>query len=347
FTNGSSVVKQPLSVSVWPFALPDDLPITLYANFCYRPDWFARYGVTPSALHDRVSTAYLAALRAYKINAVGLAYYPFPGNTVASGAATISAFPDLTKILDTVVRYGFRFFRLPELADAYDATQLGQPGNLFAFNGPVYYQYPQVQEGYDLVKSAVPPIATLCTGGPPDPSLTNSVDIWAMYSRTYNPQAHAAACSQGQQCWLYAHRLHGAKRWPTNQRIIGWHLFNYNFSGYLLWSVNWFAPDPWTAQPDVNSGNRAGTWIYPHPATGMPLPTLRLEALRRGFEDYQYFVLFQQAYQNGKISAAAYNGIRQRIASATSRLTTDSMPYYWKDFESVRQDVGNLLKSAR
>lgn len=374
-TSGANVVKQPLTVTVWPFALPDDLPITLYANFCYKPDWFAQYGVSPDTLDKTILPAYLAAMRAYKINAVGLGYYPFPTDMVAAGTAAVSSAPDFTKALDTIVRYGFRGFRIPDLlSKEYTPTQLGQPGNQFAFKGPVYYQawykylkekgwvdkalvklwdeptpeqIPMVQESYNIMKSAVPEFATLCAGGPPDPRLTHAIDKWTMYSRTYNPQADAAARSLGQESWLYANRLHGAKRWATNQRIIGWHLFRYNFSGYLIWSINYFDPDPWTAQPDLNTGNRAGTWFYPDPATGKPLPTLRLEALRRGFEDYQYLVLLKQAYQNGKVSDADYNSVMQAVTYATIGLKKDSVPYSWNDFEAVRLQIGNLLKSVK
>lgn len=56
--------------------------------------------------------------------------------------------------------------------------------------------------------------------------------------------------------------------------------------------------------------------------------------------------MLEQAYQNGRVSAAAYNGIMQKIGNATSGLTMDSVPAYWKDLEEVRQDVGNLLMSA-
>lgn len=371
FTNGSSVVNRPLSVSVWPFALPDDLPITILGNGLYNSGSISRYGVSATDFYNKVYPAYLNTMRQYKMNSLSLTY-PLPANDVASGAAPIESSPDFTGMLDTIAKYGFRYFRLPNLTGVYDATKIDQPGNLFAFNGPVYYQawynyllskgwsdraivktwdepttdqYPLVEESYDIVKSAVPQFATLCTGNAPDTSLSNAVNIWTVYARRYNAQADATARSLGQQVWLYANNLHNVKRNATNQRIIGWHLFRYNFSGYFIWAINNYPGDPWTTQPDPTS--RSGAFIYPNPLNGMPLPTLRLEALRRGFEDYQYFALLQQAYQNGKVRAAAYNGIMGKIAYATSRLTTDSVPYYWKDMENVRQAVGKLLKSAQ
>jgi hypothetical protein len=287
---------------------------------------------------------------------------------VASGAASIESASDFTGMLDTIVNYGFRYFRLPLTTGEYDATKIGQPGNLFASNGPIYYQtwsqylvskgwgdraivkiwdeptpdkYPLVAESYNIVKNAVPQFITLCTGGAPETSLSQAVNAWAINARDYDPQADATSRSLGQQIWLYANNLHSIKRNSNNPRIIGWHLFRYNFSGYLIWAVNSYIDDPWTMQPS-DADQRRGTFIYPNPANGMPLPTLRLEALRRGFEDYQYFVLLQQAFQKGKISAAAYNGIMQRITKATTALTVDGAPS-WNDLESVRRDVGNML----
>lgn len=372
FTNGNSVVTQPLTVTVWPFALPDELPVTIFANAGYDQDYdlFGQYGVSATDFYNTVYPAYLRTMRQYKINSTSL-NYPFPANDVASGAVTIASVSDFTGMLDTIVNYGFRYFRLPSLDGTYDATQMGQPGNMFPFYGPIYYQkwheylvsrgwgdralvkpwdepapsqYPQVADGYNIVKSAVPQFTTLCAGGTPDASLAQAIDIWTVYSRSYNAQAVATARSLGQQSWLYANNLHRLTRNSNYQRLIGWHLFYYNFSGYLIWAVNSYPSDPWTTPPDGTY--RAGTFIYPNPQNGMPLPTLRLEALRRGFEDYQYFVLLQQAYQAGKVAAADYNGILQRIANATSGLTNDSAPY-WGNMESVRQEVGNLLAAAQ
>jgi hypothetical protein len=62
-------------------------------------------------------------------------------------------------------------------------------------------------------------------------------------------------------------------------------LWRYKLDGYYFWAVNWWRKDPWTTISSKEDSFKRGTLIYPSPLTGMPLPSLRLEAFRDGIED--------------------------------------------------------------
>jgi hypothetical protein len=78
----------------------------------------------------------------------------------------------------------------------------------------------------------------------------------------------------------------------------------------------------------------------------MPLPTLRLEAMRRGWEDYQYLVLLQKAAMQGKVEAAAYALIQEKITAVAGNLKNDNPKVSWQQLEDLRLQIGELLDRA-
>ena len=210
--------------------------------------------------------------------------------------------------------------------------------------------YPEVYELYAHSKEFAPPVKTICTGQEPDPRLAKVINIWALTPRFFDPAKVAAAKGQGQEIWLYANRLHTLNHPLTEPRLIGWFLYQYQFSGYFFWGMNDWRQDPWTVESGKIDRWRRGSFYYPQPSTGAPLASARLEALRQGFQDYQYLVLLDQARAQGKVPAAAYEEVRQRVAS----LTQDFHPWrpLWlsrvtmNELEGVRQQIGELLDKA-
>ena len=148
-------------------------------------------------------------------------------------------------------------------------------------------QYDSAIQAYTLFKSLSPGIKNLVRRWGPHPGSAKVIDMWAYQAGSYQESERQQAQGQGQEAWLYINRLQGIKHPLAHQRLIGWLLYRYQFSGYLLWGVNYWPQDPWTTPPGPKDFFRRGTFYYPHPQTGLPVPTTRLEALRRGFEDYQ------------------------------------------------------------
>ncbi len=357
----------PLEVQVWNFALPDELDLDLMVSkWETNPTWYARYGVNHATLFSSILPASLAALRRYKINGLG-PFYPLPVAAIAKGTP-ISAFPEFVELLHQVTDVlNFRRIRPPRLEGA---ETMGQPGSTFAARAPVYYgqwrdfllarglldrasikvwdepqpeDYARVLQAYGLIKTICPECATESAGATPPPELAAALNIWAHHLLAFDPAAAAAAARQGMQPWLYANRLHGIDHPPSHQRLIGWFLKQWQFSGYLLWAANYWPTDPWTTLPGPADAYRRGTFFYPDPASGFPWPTLRLEALLRGLEDYQYFSLLDSACREGQVSAALCQQVKARLEDLTADMESCQPAATWAELEEVRIMMGEAL----
>ncbi|MBM4285367.1 MAG: DUF4091 domain-containing protein [Deltaproteobacteria bacterium] len=368
-TGPGGTAAQPLHLTVRRFSLPDDLPITLMANFRPSREWFRRYGVAAPEGFTRVWEAYLKILREYKVNAIA-GFAPLNPDDVGPGRP-LTSFPEFTRMLDKIIReMGYRTFRLPVAAGAKakgpDPERLKQQmagyfpemlrylqdrgwvkrALVKLWDEPKREVFPQVAQTYSQFKAALPQVRTECTGFPPSPALTRAVDIWTVSARLYEAGAMDAARRQGQEVWVYNNRLQGADRPAAHQRLIGWQVFLHQFSGYYLWGVNVWPEDPWTEPPGPTAKMRRGTLLYPHPRTGLPLPTLRLEAMRQGWQDYQYLQLAEAAARQGRVPDAAWQDLRRQALALAGELTNVKPKVAWQDLEALRLKLGDLLEGA-
>lgn len=366
FSDNKASYRQLLDIKVWNFSLPDDLPIAILANLYVNKEWFARYGVNNQSKYDEVIRAYLQDMRKYRINALGK-FYPFPVEQLEPGKR-VEDFPAFDHMLHYAVDdLHYRYFRVPRVPGA---KKIDQPAEKFVQRAKTFYPlfndylrrhnweqraiikiidepkpgtYQQVYQAYSLVKSLVPNIKTESAGRAPDPLLAKVINIWVTYIKFYNPGKIAEAKKLGQEIWLYANKLHGIDQPLVNQRLIGWYLFQYNFSGYLLWGMDHWLHDPWTVPPGPIGKLRRGTFYYPNPRTGLPMPTTRLESLRQGFQDYQYLTLFEQSYRSGKISQALFNKVSQEVRAITRDLNSLRPQVSMQQLEEIRYRIGEAL----
>jgi hypothetical protein len=130
--------------------------------------------------------------------------------------------------------------------------------------------------------------------------------------------------------------------------MIGWYLFRYNMAGYLFWGMNVWRVDPWRNPPGREDHARRGVFYYPDPGTGMPLPTLRLESVRRGFEDYQYLQLVAEAARQGRIPPQIFKRLESRMLSLTTKGRRNLFPgkVSWIELENLRLEMGEALDRA-
>lgn len=362
FRNGSQWVSQPLNLRVWRFCLSDDLPITNMGVFWPNKSWLSGYA---SDGYEAIFDAYLKAMRQYKFNAVNV--FPLPADEVAAGSP-ITQYPNFLSRLNLVMeKLKYRYFRLPKLDGA---KSVGLPGNQFQENAEKYYSalldylkqegwaskalvklwdepnpedYATVALTYRIVKTIAPEFRMECSGGIPSLDLANAIDAWALYGLNYDFEQLAPLRAGGKELWLYANKLHGPSRPPVCQRSIGLYVFAYDFSGYLLWGVNYWPQDVWSNPPGDADSSRRGAFYYPDPRSGMPLPTLRLEALRRGWEDYQYLSLLAQSVAQGVVSQKTLTKTRNKLASLIGDIKKLSPPANWNDLEKFRLELGALL----
>lgn len=362
--------RQVLNLKVFGFALPKDLPLTIFGGFWNYPlEFYSQFGVSGTPQYLELIKTYYRSMREYKINALGGAY-PLPLAEV-SPERPVESFTDYHQLVSFALETaGFRYFMIPKVRN-WETSQ--DPAGPFATQArtfyPLYHQYltrhgwlgralnylidepkpekyPAVYQAYALAREYAPNLKTLCAGWDPAPEFTKVINIWATPAGQYQESQILAQAAKGQKQWLYANRLHAIDHPLVHQRLIGWILHSYPFQGYLLWGVNYWPANPWTTPPGTLDYWRRGTFYYPHPRNGLPVPTLRLEALRRGLQDYQYLLLLKEAYGQGKVPATRYTAIQSKVTQLTQGLRSSSYPLTMQELESLRLEIAGLLDPA-
>ncbi|MBQ3871039.1 MAG: DUF4091 domain-containing protein, partial [Clostridia bacterium] len=138
-------------------------------------------------------------------------------------------------------------------------------------------------------------------------------------------------------------------------RLMFWQQKLYNVDGFLYYMVNdWEDAKHWTKKHEADAqfgyndyGN--GVLIYPggalpeyiekYGSDGYPGPigSLRLESVRDGVEDYDYFTLLDEIYGEGTSDL-----IIKRITTSIADYSTDT-----DVFEALRTAVGDLIAAGK
>ncbi|HIE52755.1 MAG TPA: DUF4091 domain-containing protein, partial [Armatimonadetes bacterium] len=123
----------------------------------------------------------------------------------------------------------------------------------------------------------------------------------------------------------------------ATERLLPYYCFKYGVSGYEFWGVSWWTYNPWergwhtfirqSAEGKewrwVRYPNGDGYLTYPGEPVGLtePVSTIRLEQVREGIEDYEYFCLLREriaaAQQRGMDTTAAEQALEQVRALVT------------------------------
>jgi len=133
----------------------------------------------------------------------------------------------------------------------------------------------------------------------------------------------------------------------TLQRTLFWQQYLYDVDGYLLWNTtNWYGQDNiWEEGyaekrhklPDATMGPSGnGVLIYFDPITKEPIPTLGLQSVRDGIEDYQLFAMAEEVLG------------REEVLTYITRITT-SLTEFNSEAEvlmQVRNELAQALLSA-
>ncbi|MBQ7604467.1 MAG: DUF4091 domain-containing protein [Clostridia bacterium] len=133
----------------------------------------------------------------------------------------------------------------------------------------------------------------------------------------------------------------------TWKRILFWQEYFFNLDGFLMWQTCM-----WSNEDNIweeNYGEKRitpigaglgptanGIFLYWHPETKMPVPTLGLEAMRDGIEDYQLIMLADEYLGRGE--AMKYV---ERITTGHSKFTRDSAYLL-----EVRNDLAKAVEAA-
>ena len=221
---------------------------------------------------------------------------------------------------------------------------------------------------YGLAKRMLPGVRTLTTTTHSE-SLEPILDIfvprtvndWGAYYDRGVPERLAGL---GKEYWVYTSGFPAPPVWPqvyvdcpaVDQRIIPWTCARWGMTGYLKVPItSWYHMEsvrmdytqvrtPWDVNPGIY-GNSNGEILmtYCGPA-GEMMPSTRLEALRDGIEDYDYFMILRHysrrlAEAEGAEAAAA----RQAVDAALDLSDIVPRPYQFPR----RPYAGQLLERRR
>jgi hypothetical protein len=359
-------IRLPVKLKVYRFSLPEDLPITIFGGFWHQPGFWPKSAKDLPPAEIPIIKKYYQSLREHKFNALG-GSYPLPLGRIQAGQR-IEDFSPYHELLQYVLDdLKFKYFQIPKLRGW---QSISQPDSSFSRQARIFYplysdylrrhgwqnralnylvdeprppQYGSVIAAFSLARSLAPEIRTLSAGWWPSPEFVKVIDIWAYQAAHFQPNEKEQAQRQGQETWLYANRLLDIDHPLAHPRLIGWLLYRYQFSGYLQWAVNYWPNNPWTYPPGPQDFSRRGTLYYPHPRTGLPVPTTRLESLCRGFQDYQYLMLLDQACRRGLIPREQQAAILAKVDRFTKNLPRNSFPVSMHELEALRLHIGELL----
>ena len=197
---------------------------------------------------------------------------------------------------------------------------------LYGFDEIPPEKYGELRDMYGWVKREFPDLPRMCTVIPNE-DLRGYVDIWVPVTSNYRHEDAQEYTKAGDEVWWYV-CCNPHHPYPNffidypaiDPRILFWMNWKYRVPGFLYYAMNiWTSnrtaaevpnqqlphEDP-AAREAIKSGKRwpevpwntftfsdfngDGQLIYPGP-DGKPLSSIRLECIRDGIEDYEYFYL--------------------------------------------------------
>jgi len=165
------------------------------------------------------------------------------------------------------------------------------------------------------------------------------------------------AVKEGYELWFYT-CLNPKGRYPnrfldyslTKTRILHWINYAYGLTGFLHWGFNWWQENDPFGEPNPNLP--PGDSHISYPGEHGPLPSLRLEAMRDGLEDYEYLKLLENGIMNVKkqLGEKARCLPFERRALEICRRVVPSLTGYARDpsvLLKAREAVVNEIMEAR
>ena len=134
---------------------------------------------------------------------------------------------------------------------------------------------------------------------------------------------------------------------PASMRMASWMQYDYNVKGMLYWNVvQWRSTDdPYKDIHYKDFGGGEGLLVYPGSKYGLktPISSIRLEQLRAGQQDYEYFYMLQEYLTANDMPITA----REIIADIGGNFYENAyfdVDISEKDFEEYRIKLLDILQ---
>ena len=227
---------------------------------------------------------------------------------------------------------------------------------VYWFDEPSPKDYAFCTNGFAKLKRHAPGIRRMLTEEA-DRMLLDSVNLWCPVTPYFHKGENAAARAKGDQFWWYVccdpkapYATEFIDKPGTEMRVWLWQTWKENVTGVLIWDTIYWSggtvyrgagQDCWddtqcwcdsSAHPyPYHWGNGDARFLYP-PRTVMdrtrkgpvfdpPVETYRLEMLRDGLEDYEYFAILQRLDPKNALLS-----VPQDVTASMTEFTHDPSP---------------------
>lgn len=245
---------------------------------------------------------------------------------------------------------------------------------IYWFDEPDEKDYPFVRKGMLTIHKAAPKLTRFITENEPGPAIMDVTEMSCVIWNRVKPDVVRDLSKKGREFWSYI--CCGPKApWinefiehdAINMRMWLWMSYQYNLKGILIWNANYWNSDsaspqgylqnPWENPMSYvvgygmpkgraqNWGNGDGRYIYPpkqdpnndhRKNMDEPVTSIRLEILREGMEDYEYFKILEKLVDKAPVS-------QKKLAVRASKLLHFG-PEFFTDGKTYSKDPQLLLK---
>ncbi len=244
---------------------------------------------------------------------------------------------------------------------------------VYWFDEPGKKDYPFVRKGMETIKRSAPGINTFLTENDPGPEIMDVTDISCTIFHRLDPDQAKKIAARGQEYWSYLCTAPKAP-WVSlfidhdaiNMRMWLWMTHAWKLKGILVWSTNYwdsysaspkgYMQNPWTEPASFVQGygwpygkqtlwgNGDGRFFYPpnrdpnndrNKYIEGPIPSIRLEFLRQGIEDYEYLVMLEELMNS-------YSGPDKGLAREARKLL-DTEGKLFRDGKTYTKNPAEIL----
>jgi hypothetical protein len=194
--------------------------------------------------------------------------------------------------------------------------------------------------------------------------LSQEVDLWVCHTVDYDKDFADSVRPKGVETWFYGPMIYEQKRNSgigSNTLIdvdllvnrgIGWAGWKYQ-TGWVEWEFDWNAYAAWYEAENYKSErfsyNGSGQMIYRGAVMGYrePIPSIRLKAMRRGLQDYEYFRLLAEKEGKAAADQLVDSIVYKRPFGARAMRDTEIWKNNPEEWDKVRVAAGTRIAAIQ